>query len=104
MEKHNNNQIEDAKKISEEQSESVSGGRKGLFPKIKLWKTWCDFCGERIDSKTRFGVPVLNDEKIMCNECYKKQSDLLGQDNAAQKWLGINNTKKIHPPEKSNNI
>ncbi len=86
-----NNKVE---KISEEQSESVSGGRKGLFPKIEIWKTYCDFCGERIDSKTRFGVPVLNNEKIMCNECYKKQSDLLGQDIAAQKWLGQKPTPK----------
>lgn len=102
MEKHDNDKIQNTKEISNDQSEHVSGGRRGLFSKINIFNTYCDFCDCKIDGKTCFGVPVLNDEKIMCSDCYKKQSILLGQDLAAQKWLGININKKMRQSNKPN--
>jgi len=84
-------------KLGDQEIQEVSGGRTGLFKKPQIFKTYCDYCRERIDGTKRFEVPINVSGKVMCNECFERQKSALGAEVANEKWIKIKTP--IVPPK-----
>lgn len=83
------NENKNIESLNNDQISGVSGGGKGLFKTPEILKTYCDYCKERIDGKSRYMIPVIKEKGTMCNECFEKQKASLGIDAANRAWLGI---------------
>jgi len=84
-------------KIEDNKTEEVSGGSTGFFKPLRLRKKYCDMCRNEIDGVKRQPMPIINNGsgvKDMCNECYLKQKETLGEAGASIRWLGINPNAK----------
>lgn len=87
-------ETEGLEEVQDEEAEKVAGGYRRLFSKTPWLKTYCDYCNKLIDGESRLLVPIIEKGKHMCNECFEKQKQTLGETNASIKWLGIDPSVK----------